>query len=79
MNPKFGRLRSDYDPKTVLAISETEDSDICVKVFGNGEFKIAGINGGSHIQSEKKCRLINLFSEIIDVLDGIDFKNSYWE
>ena len=77
MNPKTGRLRSDYDPDNVLAITQTEDSDICVTVFGKEEFKIAGINGGSHIPSEKKCRLINLFSEIIDVLDGIDFENSY--
>jgi len=72
---KMGRLRSDYDPKTVLAIMQTQDTDICVTVFGKGEFKIAGINGGSHIPSDKKCKLINLFSEIIDVLDGIDFEN----
>ena len=72
---KTGRVRSDYDPKTVLAITRTDDADICVTVFGKGEFKIAGINGGSHIPSEKKRRLVNLFSEIIDVLDGIDFEN----
>jgi hypothetical protein len=72
---KTGRVRSDYDPRTVLMITLEDGADICVDVMGKGEFKIAGVNGGSHIPPEKKNKLIKLFSEIIDVFDGIDYEN----
>jgi hypothetical protein len=65
---KTGRIRSDYDPDTVLSIVQTDDGDICIGIFGEDEFRIAGHSGGSHLPSHEKCKLITLFSEIIDVL-----------
>jgi hypothetical protein len=72
---KIGKLRSDYDPKTVLQILRLDDGDVGVHIFGKGEFRIAGPSGGSHIPWEKKQKLVNLLSEVIDVLNEIgDFQ-----
>ena len=72
---KIGKLRSDYDPETVLQILQLDDGDVGVHIFGKGEFRIAGFHGGSHISWEKKQKLVNLLSEVIDVLNEIgDFQ-----
>jgi hypothetical protein len=69
-NNNFAIVRSDYDPGTIMRIVRTDDMDISIRICGKGEFKIAGIGGGGYLPIDRKMKVIKLFSDIIDTLQG---------
>jgi len=65
---KAVKLRSDYCPDTFMRIIKTDDADISIAIYGNGEFKLAGINGGGWLPADKKREVIKAFTLIIDAI-----------
>jgi TATA-box binding protein (TBP) (component of TFIID and TFIIIB) len=68
INMDVVKLNSDYDPDTFIRITNSDDGEITVGVYGKGEFVIAGLNGGSQLESTVKIKLINAFRQIIYIL-----------
>ena len=64
---KICKVVSDYDPHGTLCIVRTDDGDICVRVFGRGEFRLATSGGQFH--GNQLTAIINKFSELIDLLN----------
>jgi hypothetical protein len=64
---KICKVPSDYSPTGTLCIVHTDDGDICVKVFGRGEFRIATSGGQFH--GQRLSEIVNKFSELIDLLN----------
>lgn len=67
---KVVKLISDYSPDTFMKIFKNDDCDIIMKIYGKDEMRIA--TSGSRFYGEQKIRLLNAFSEIINVLEEID-------
>jgi len=68
---KTVKLRSDYCPGTFMRIIKTEDADISIAIYGDGEFKLAGINGGGWLPADKKREVIKAFTQIIDIVNEV--------
>jgi TATA-box binding protein (TBP) (component of TFIID and TFIIIB) len=62
------KLRSDYNPETFIRIVISDDGDVSIAIYGKGEFKIAGFNGGGYLKSESKRKVIKAFREIVNAL-----------
>lgn len=58
---------SDYSPGTRLNLIQTEDGDICINIYGEGECRIATCGG--HLRGERLVKIVQKFSEIIDLLN----------
>ena len=63
---RMARLRSDYSPNTVLSIVRSDDGDICLRVFGDGEMRIA--TSGSRLHGDDLIRVIDAFQKLIDAI-----------
>ena len=84
---KRASFTSDYSPSTKLNIVQAEDGDICIDIYGDGEFRIATCGG--HLHGERLTSVIRRFSEIIDLLNAKDDEeilgydengfSDYWE
>ena len=66
---KAVKLRSDYCPDTFMRIIKTDDADISIAIYCNGEFKLAGINGGGWLPAKEKREVIKAFTQIIDIIN----------
>lgn len=66
---KIVKLQSDYDPKTKLTIVRTEDGDICLRIYGHGEMRIA--MSGSQLRGYDHMRIIEALNELISAIDTI--------
>jgi hypothetical protein len=69
---KICKVVSDYGPagdcpSGTLCIVRTDDGDICVRVFGRGEFRLATSGGQFH--GQRLSNIVNKFSELIDLLN----------
>lgn len=42
------KIRSDYDPNTILTITRSPDGDVVLDIHGDGEFRIATDGGQFH-------------------------------
>ena len=65
---KICKVTSDYGPQSTLCIVRTDDGDICVKVFGKSEFRLATSGGQFH--GQRLSDIVNKFSELIDLING---------
>lgn len=59
-------FESDYAPGTNLAIVQTDDGDIILKITGNGEMRIATDGGKLHGQNLVDC--VSGFAKAIDAI-----------
>lgn len=66
---KVARVRSDYSTSK-LNILQTDDGDIILQVYGQDEFRIATSGGQFH--GEKLVKIVDKFSELIDLLNERD-------
>ena len=64
---KIAKVVSDYSPTGTLVLVRNDDGDICVKVFGRGEFRIATSGGQFH--GQRLTDIVNKFSELIDLFN----------
>lgn len=64
---KVARLRSDYSPKTVLTMVLTDDGDVCIRIFGDGEMRIA--TSGSQLKGEDHIRVLDALKTLIDAVE----------
>lgn len=64
---KVARVRSDYSTSK-LNLLQTDDGDIILQVYGKDEFRIATSGGQFH--GEQLVKIVNKFSELIDLLNG---------
>lgn len=67
---KIVKLQSDYDTTTKLTLVRTEDGDICFRIYGNGEMRIA--MNGSQLRGYDHIRIIEALNELINTIDAID-------
>ena len=65
---KIAKIASDYCPATSLCIVQTDDGDIGIRIFGNGEFRIA--TSGGRYRGQRLYNIVNKFSELIDLING---------
>jgi hypothetical protein len=65
---KTCEIMSDYDPDTFLRLTRTNDGDIVVTIFGDGEFRIA--TSGGRLHEYKLVKVVGLFSKIIDIFNA---------
>jgi len=65
----IAELASDYDPDVFMRIVISDDGDVAIKIYGKGEFKIAGYGGGGHLKGDKKTKIINAFRQVINTLN----------
>ena len=65
----MARLKSDYSTNTVLSIVRSEDGDVCIKIFGDDEMRIA--TSGSRLQGDDLVRVIDAFQNLMDVIDSM--------
>lgn len=65
----YAILRSDYSTNTTLTIVRTEDGDVCLRVSGDGEMRIA--MSGSRLLPEDRLRVLKAFQNLIDVIPVI--------
>lgn len=63
----FARIRSDYSPNTCMSISMSDDGDISLKIYGEGEMRIA--TSGGHLHGEKLNKVIEAFSNVINTIN----------
>lgn len=66
----MARLRSDYSPETTLFITRTEDGDVCLKIFGKGEMRIA--MDGSMLKGKDHAKVIEAFQNLISVIESVN-------
>lgn len=66
---KVVKLQSDYDPKTKLTLVRTEDGDIGLRIYGDGEMRIA--MSGSQLRGYDHMRIIEALNELISTIDAI--------
>ena len=66
----FVRIRSDYSPDTCMVISQSEDGDIAVKVFGTGEMRITG--EGGHLHGNDLVNVMEAFRNLMDVISEVE-------
>lgn len=66
---KVVKLQSDYDPKTKLTLVRTEDGDIGLRIYGDGEMRIA--MDGSQLRGYDHMRIIEALNELISTIDAI--------
>lgn len=64
---KIAKVVSDYGPTGTLVLVRNDDGDICIKVFGRGEFRIATSGGQFH--GQRLTDIVNKFSELIDLFN----------
>jgi len=62
---RIGELKSDYDPNTFMRIVINEGGDICVGIYGKGEFIIAGPGGGSRLQGKIRADIVQAFNQLV--------------
>lgn len=67
---KIARLRSDYSPKTVLTMVLTDDGDVCMRIFGDGEMRIA--TSGSQLKGEDHLRVLDALKTLIDAVESAE-------
>ena len=67
---KIARLRSDYSPKTVLTMVLTDDGDVCMRIFGDGEMRIA--TSGSQLKGEDHIRVLDALKTLIDAVESVE-------
>jgi hypothetical protein len=69
METIMATLKSDYDPDTFMRIVITDCSDVAIKIYGKGEFKIAGYGGGGYLKPAQKIVVTKSFRDIVDILN----------
>lgn len=69
---KSARLESDYS-KSKLSILQTDDGDIVIGLYDRGEFRIA--TSGGRLHGKRLAKIVNKFSELIDLLNEGDSDN----
>lgn len=67
---KVARLRSDYSPRTVLTMVLTDDGDVCMRIFGDGEMRIA--TSGSQLKGEDHIRVLDALKTLIDAVESAE-------
>ncbi len=68
---KICKVTSDYDPHATLCIVRTNDGDICIRVFGRGEFRLA--TSGGQFYGQQLSAIVNKFSELIDLINKEEY------
>lgn len=64
---KTARFQSDYSSCN-LNLVQTDDGDIAINIFGEGECRIA--TSGGKLHGDTLVKVVSKFSEIIDLLNG---------
>ena len=64
---EIAKLRSDYDPDTFMRIVISDDSDVSLAIYGKGEMKLAGFNGGGLVSGKRD--IISAFRKILNILN----------
>lgn len=64
---KMAKIESDYSPSK-LSLIQTDDGDIIVDKYDQGEFRIATSGGRFH--GQRLAAIVNKFSELIDLING---------
>ena len=73
----FARIRSDYSPDTCLTMTRSEDGDIALKIFGNGEMRIA--TSGSRLHGKDLVKVLKAFQNLMNVIDEVTKNNEQLE
>lgn len=66
---KTARFKSDYSA-CKLNLIQTDDGDIVINIFGEGECRIA--TSGGKLHGDTLVGVVNKFSEIIDLINEAD-------
>ena len=69
----FVRIRSDYSPDTCLTIAMSEDGDISIKIYGDGEMRIA--TSGSRLHGEDLVKVLEAFQNVMNVIEEVTKNN----
>lgn len=57
------KIRSDYDPNTILTITTTDDGDVILHIHGDGEMRIATSGGQFH--GNRLVAITDAFKKVI--------------
>lgn len=68
---KTARFQSDYSSCN-LNLIQTDDGDIVINIFGEGECRIA--TSGGKLHGDSLVEVVNKFSEIIDLINNSEIK-----
>ena len=68
----FVRIQSDYSPETYLTIAMSEDGDIALKIYGDGEMRIS--TSGSRFHGKDLVKVLNAFQNVMRVIDEVQGK-----
>lgn len=66
---KRASFESDYS-HSKLNLIKTDDGDVCINIYGEGECRIA--TSGGKLHGEVLVQVVQKFSEIIDLLNSIN-------
>lgn len=61
------KVQSDYDPKTSIRITQTEDGDFIFKIHGSGEMRIA--TSGGQLYRDKLVAVCRAVNDLMDALE----------
>ncbi len=70
MRNVYAKIKSDYGNHTSLVIARNEDGDVCIKIFGDEDMRIAV--SGSRLKGGNLIKVVDAFQNLIDVLNEIN-------